>query len=48
MMCDASDYDVGDVLGQRVNKKLNVIYYASKTLDGPKESMLPLKNNSNL
>jgi hypothetical protein len=26
--CDASDYAVGDVLGQRVGKKLNVIYYA--------------------
>ena len=33
IMCDASDYDVGVVLGQRVDKKLNVIYYASKTLD---------------
>ena len=32
-MCDASDYAVGDVLGQRVDKKLNVIQYASKTLD---------------
>jgi hypothetical protein len=25
---------VGAVLGQRVDKKLNVIYFASKTLDG--------------
>jgi hypothetical protein len=33
-MCDASDYVVGVVLGQRVDKKLNGIYYASKTLDG--------------
>ena len=33
MMCDASDYVVGVVLGQRVDKKLNVIPYASKTLD---------------
>jgi hypothetical protein len=33
-MCEASDYVVGAVLGQRVDKKLNVIYYASKTLDG--------------
>ena len=33
-MCDASDYVVGVVLGQRVDKKLNVIHYASKTLDG--------------
>ena len=32
-MCDASDYDVGVVLEQRVDKKLNVIHYASKTLD---------------
>ena len=32
-MCDASDYAVGAVLGQRVDKKLNVIHYASKTLD---------------
>ena len=32
-MCDASDYVVGAILGQRVNKKLNVIHYASKTLD---------------
>ena len=32
-MCDASDYVVGDVLGQRVDKKLNVIHYASKNLD---------------
>ena len=33
IMCDASDYAVGPVLGQRVDKKLNVIYYASRTLD---------------
>src|SRR4051812_25411406 len=33
IMCDASDYVVGAVLGQRVDKKLNVIQYASKTLD---------------
>ena len=33
IMCDASYYVVGVVLGQRVDKKLNVIHYASKTLD---------------
>ena len=33
IMCDASDYVVGAVLGQRVENRLNVIYYASKTLD---------------
>ena len=32
-MCDASDYDVGAVLGKRVDKKLNIIHYASITLD---------------
>ena len=32
-MCDASDYAVGVVLGKRVHKKLNVIHYASKTLE---------------
>jgi hypothetical protein len=38
IMCDASDYAVGVVLGQRVDKKLNVIYYASKTLDGAQQN----------
>ena len=37
-MCDASDYVVGDVLGQRVDKKLNVIHYASKTLDSARRN----------
>ena len=32
-MCDASDYAIGAVLGQREDKKAFVIYYASKTLD---------------
>ncbi|CAN6704084.1 unnamed protein product [Malus baccata var. baccata] len=33
LMCDASDYAVGAVLGQRVNKVPHVIYYASRTLN---------------
>jgi RNase H-like domain found in reverse transcriptase len=33
IMCDASDYAVGAVLGQRVEKKSHAIYYASKVLD---------------
>ena len=33
IMSDASDYAVGAVLGQRVDKKLNVIHYPSETLD---------------
>ena len=32
-MCDASDYVVSVVLGQRKDKKPYVIYYASKTLN---------------
>ncbi|KAL9371998.1 hypothetical protein Peur_034242 [Populus x canadensis] len=33
LMCDASDFAVGAVLGQRKDKKPHVIYYASKTLN---------------
>ena len=32
-MCDASDYAVGAVLGQRKDKILYAIYYASQTLN---------------
>ncbi|CAA7054482.1 unnamed protein product [Microthlaspi erraticum] len=33
IMCDGSDYAVGAVHGQKIDKKLNVIYYASRTMD---------------
>ncbi|XP_010519129.1 PREDICTED: uncharacterized protein LOC104798657 [Tarenaya hassleriana] len=33
LMCDASDFAVGAVLGQRKDRKLHTIYYASRTLD---------------
>ena len=33
IMCDASDFAIGAVLGQRRDKKLHAIYYASRTLD---------------
>ena len=33
IMCDASDYAIGAVLGQREDKKAFGIYYVSKTLD---------------
>jgi hypothetical protein len=33
IMCDASDYAVGVVLGRRKDKKPYVIYYATKTLN---------------
>ena len=33
IMCDASDYAIGSVLGQRLDKLPHVIYYASRTLN---------------
>jgi hypothetical protein len=33
IMCDTSNYAVGDVLGQRIDKLPHVIYYASTTLN---------------
>ncbi|GJX44026.1 retrovirus-related pol polyprotein from transposon TNT 1-94 [Tanacetum coccineum] len=37
LMCDASDYVVGAVLGQRIDKKFHPIYYASKTMNDAQE-----------
>ncbi|XP_050207515.1 uncharacterized protein LOC126656933 [Mercurialis annua] len=34
LMCDASDQALGCVLGQKKDKKLHVIYYASRTMAG--------------
>ncbi|XP_039129088.1 uncharacterized protein LOC120265278 [Dioscorea cayenensis subsp. rotundata] len=33
LMCDASDYAIGAVLGQRIDRVFHVIYYASRTLN---------------
>ena len=33
LMCDASDYALGAVLGQRKNKQFQLVYYASRTLN---------------
>ncbi|CAM8940538.1 unnamed protein product [Rhodiola kirilowii] len=38
IMCDASDYTVGAVLGQRAEKKPVVISYASRTLDAAQKN----------
>jgi hypothetical protein len=43
-MCDASDYAVGIVLGQRIGKKLHVIAYASHMLNGALCNYLTTKN----
>ncbi|PKA60523.1 hypothetical protein AXF42_Ash017929 [Apostasia shenzhenica] len=32
-MCDASDYALGVILGQRIDNKPHVIHYASHTLN---------------
>jgi hypothetical protein len=34
IICDASDYAVGTVLGQRKEGRVHAVYYASKTLNG--------------
>ncbi|GJW64385.1 reverse transcriptase domain-containing protein [Tanacetum coccineum] len=38
IMCDASDYTVGAVLGQRINKHFKPIHYASKTMNEAQEN----------
>jgi hypothetical protein len=43
IMCDASDYAVGAVLGQREDKLPHAIYYASKTL---LEGVIPQQRRS--
>ncbi|GJY89085.1 reverse transcriptase domain-containing protein [Tanacetum coccineum] len=37
LMCDASDFAIGYVLGQRIDGKFKPIYYASKTLNNAQE-----------
>ncbi|KAL6319887.1 hypothetical protein AAG906_036959 [Vitis piasezkii] len=43
VMCDASDFAIGVVLGQREDGKPYVIYYASKTLNEAKRSYTTTK-----
>ena len=38
LMCDASDYVIGPVLGQSSEKHVQPIYYASKTLMDAQEN----------
>ena len=38
IMCDASDYAMGAVLGQRIDKMFKAIYYASKIFNEAQEN----------
>ena len=38
IMCDASDFAMGTILGQRIEKTFKVIYYASKTFNETQEN----------
>ena len=38
IMCDASDYAMGVVLGQRIGKIFKAIYYVSKTFNKAQEN----------
>ncbi|XP_075521359.1 uncharacterized protein LOC142554582 [Primulina tabacum] len=38
LMCDASDYAVGAVLGQRRERMFRAIYYASRTMDAAQQN----------
>ena len=45
LMCDASDYAVGVVLGQRVGKIPHAIYYASRTLNDAQLNYSTIENS---
>ena len=38
IMCDASDYAMGAVLGQKADKMFRAIYYANKTINEAQEN----------
>jgi len=37
-MCDASDFAIGAVLGQRIDNRQHVIYYLSRTLNDAQQN----------
>ena len=43
LMCDASDFAVGAILGQRVDKHFQPIYYENKTLNLTQENYTTTK-----
>jgi len=46
IMCDASDFVIGDVLGQRINNKQYVIYYSSMTVNDAQLNYTTTEKNS--
>ncbi|CAN1821810.1 Retrovirus-related Pol polyprotein from transposon opus [Linum perenne] len=44
IMCDASDFVVGVVLGQRKEKRFHPIYFASKTLNDAQRNYTTTEN----
>ena len=44
IMCDASDYAMGAVLGQRTKQIFRVIYYASKTFNEAQKNYSTTEN----
>ncbi|GJR35036.1 putative nucleotidyltransferase, ribonuclease H [Tanacetum coccineum] len=45
LMCDASDFAVGEVLRQRIDGKFKPIYYASKTMNNTQEHYTTTKKD---
>ena len=43
-MCDASDYAMGAILGQKVDKMFRAIYYSSKTFNEVQENYSTTEN----
>ena len=46
IMCDASDYAMGEVLGQRIEKRFKAIYYANKTFNDAQENYSTRKGDA--
>jgi len=43
-MCDASDFAIGTVLGQRIDNKQHMIYYSSRTLNNAQQNYTTTEN----
>ena len=43
-MCDASDFSIGEILGQREDRKPYVVNYASKTLNETQRNYTTTEN----